>query len=503
MSASTVSDSVPQQQILGHPRGLATLFFTEMWERFTYYGMRAILVLFLADATRGGFGLDDKTATAIYGLYISASYILCLPGGWVADRLIGARRSVFHGGVLIAVGNFLLALGSTPATFYAGLIVIVCGVGLLKPNISAMVADLYPEGGARRDAGFTIFYMGINLGAFLGPIVTGLLATQWGWRAGFAAGGVLMVFGLIQYKVFQRHLGNAGLHVSGAHSDTEASNTRRGWALIGALALAIVTVYLLTLTGVIVINPLRLAQLTGFVLVAVAVGYFGYMFLLARLTPTEKKRMGVIFFLFIGCALFWAGFEQTGASLNLFAERYVNRYIEALTFEIPTAWFQSLNAIFILVFAAPFSMLWIALGKRNLDPSAPAKFGFALILLGLGFVFMVMAANVVAHGGQSMPYLLALTYLLHTYGELCLSPVGLSYVTKLAPARYVSQMMGVWFLATSVGNLSAGLLAGMFESDNVAAMPGQFMHFVYFMVGAGIVLLLLSKPVKHWMAGVK
>ncbi|MET0659882.1 MAG: peptide MFS transporter [Steroidobacteraceae bacterium] len=503
MSASNVSDSVPQQQILGHPRGLATLFFTEMWERFTYYGMRAILVLFLADATRGGFGLDDKTATAIYGLYISASYILCLPGGWIADRLIGARRSVFHGGVLIALGNFFLALGSTPATFYAGLIVIVCGVGLLKPNISAMVADLYPEGGARRDAGFTIFYMGINLGAFLGPIVTGLLAAQWGWRAGFAAGGVLMVFGLIQYKVFQRHLGNAGLHVSGAHSDTEASNTRRGWALIGALAVAIVTVYLLTLTGVIVINPLRLAQLTGFVLLAVAVAYFSYMFLLASLTPTEKKRMGVIFFLFIGCALFWAGFEQTGASLNLFAERYVDRYLDGLKFEIPAAWFQSLNAIFILVFAAPFSMLWVALGKRNLDPSAPAKFGFALILLGIGFVFMVMAANVVAQGKQAMPYLLALTYLLHTYGELCLSPVGLSYVTKLAPARYVSQMMGVWFLATSVGNLSAGLLAGMFESDNVAAMPGQFMHFVYFMVGAGIVLLLLSKPVKHWMAGVK
>jgi POT family proton-dependent oligopeptide transporter len=503
MNASTASDSVPQQQILGHPRGLATLFFTEMWERFTYYGMRALLVLFLADATRGGFGLDDRTATAIYGLYISASYILCLPGGWIADRLIGARRSVFHGGILIAIGNFLLALGTTPSTFYAGLIVIVCGVGLLKPNISAMVADLYPEGGARRDAGFTIFYMGINLGAFLGPIVTGLLAQHFGWRAGFAAGGVLMAFGLIQYKVFQRHLGNAGLHVSGARSDTEVGNTRRSWALVGALVAAIVALYVLALTGVIVINPLRVAQLTGFVLAAVAIGYFGYMFLLARLTSTERQRMGVIFFLFVGCALFWAGFEQTGASLNLFAERYVDRYIDALQFEIPAAWFQSLNAVFILMFAAPFSVLWVALGKRNLDPSAPAKFGFALILLGLGFVFMVIAANVVAQGGQAMPYLLALTYLLHTYGELCLSPVGLSYVTKLAPARYASQMMGVWFLATSVGNLSAGLLAGMFEADNLAAMPGQYLHFVYFMVGAGIVLLLLSKPVKHWMAGVK
>src|SRR5690606_17369458 len=228
------------------------------------------------------------------------------------------------------------------------------------------------------------------------------------------------------------------------------------------------------------------ARGTGGVLIGIAAAYFAYMFFVARLDIVEKKRMLVVLFLFVGCAMFWAGFEQTGASLNLFAERYVDRYIDALNFEIPTAWFQSLNSIFILLFAAPFSMLWVGLARRNLDPSAPAKFGFALILLGLGFVFMVIAANVVAQGGQAMPYLLALTYLLHTYGELCLSPVGLSYVTKLAPARYASQMMGVWFLATSVGNLSAGLLAGMFEADNLAAMPGQYLHFVYFMVGAGI-----------------
>lgn len=499
-------DSTQGPQIFGHPRGLATLFFTEMWERFTYYGMRALLVLFLADATRGGFGLDDKVATAIYGLYISASYILCLPGGWVADRLIGARRAVWHGGVLIAIGNALLAIGSEASTFYGGLIVIVCGVGLLKPNVSAMVADLYPEGGARRDAGFTIFYMGINLGAFLGPIITGLLAQHYGWRPAFAAGSVLMIAGLIQYKLFQHHLGNAGLHVFGAQERAgEAARTiaRRGWMTIGALAGGIVLVYLLTLGGVIVIDPLTLAQTTGVALTAIAIGYFAYMFLLAGLTRTEKKRMWVILFLFVGCALFWAGFEQTGASLNLFAERYVDRTIEALDFVIPTAWFQSLNAVFILIFAAPFSMLWVALGKRNLDPSAPAKFAFGLILLGLGFLFMVAAASIVARGEQAMPYLLALTYLLHTYGELCLSPVGLSYVTKLAPPRFVSQMMGVWFLATSVGNLSAGLLAGIFETDNVQAMPGQFMKFVYFIVGAGVLMLLLSKPMRRLMAGVK
>jgi len=474
-----------------------------MWERFTYYGMRALLVLFLADATRGGFGLDDKIATAIYGLYISASYILCLPGGWIADRLLGARRAVWHGGVLIALGNALLAIGSAPSTFYGGLIVIVCGVGLLKPNVSAMVADLYPEGGARRDAGFTIFYMGINLGAFLGPIVTGLLAQHFGWRPAFAAGSILMIAGLIQYKLFQGHLGEAGLRVSGAHGENAAHVARRGWITVGALVAGMVLAYVLVLTGVVKVNPLILAQATGVLLAIVAVGYFVYMFLFAGLNLIEKKRMLVILFLFVGCALFWAGFEQTGASLNLFAERYVDRTIDALDFVIPTAWFQSLNSVFILIFAAPFSMLWVALGKRNLDPSAPAKFGLGLILLGLGFLFMVAAAGMVSRGEQAMPYLLALTYLLHTYGELCLSPVGLSYVTKLAPSRFVSQMMGVWFLATSVGNLSAGLLAGMFETDNVAAMPGQFMQFVYFICGAGVVLLLLSRPVKRLMSGVK
>lgn len=503
MSTPAANDSTHGPQVFGHPRGLMTLFFTEMWERFTYYGMRALLVLFLADATRGGFGLDDRTANAIYGLYISASYILCLPGGWIADRLIGARRAVWHGGILIAIGNLMLAFGSIPGTFYLGLIVIVCGVGLLKPNVSAMVADLYPEGGGRRDAGFTIFYMGINLGGFLGPIVTGLLAVHVGWGAAFAAGGFLMAVGLVQYRLFQHHLGNAGMHVSTAKGGDDPDTKRRSWYAVIALAAAILIVYLLALTGVLKIDPLAMARGTGGVLIGIAAVYFAYMLLFAGLDSVEKKRMLVILFLFIGCALFWAGFEQTGASLNLFAERYVDRFVDAFNFEIPTAWFQSLNSIYILIFATPFSMLWVALAKRNLDPSAPAKFGLALILLGLGFIFMVIAANIVSQGGQAMPYLLALTYLLHTYGELCLSPVGLSYVTKLAPPRYVSQMMGVWFLATSVGNLSAGLLAGMFESDNLEAMPGQFMQFVYFATAAGIVLLLLSKPVKKLMGGVK
>lgn len=285
MNPTSTLDSAPSStsgpQVFGHPTGLFTLFFTEMWERFTYYGMRALLVLFLADSTRGGFGLDDKTANAIYGLYIAASYILCLPGGWVADRLIGARRAVWHGGILIAIGNALLAIGSTAGSFYGGLIVITCGVGLLKPNVSAMVADMYPEGGGRRDAGFTIFYMGINIGGFLGPIVTGLLAQHYGWRTAFAAGSVLMVLGLVQYKLFQHQLGQSGLRVSSVHGETSSTNQRHSWMAVIGLGAVIVIGYLLVLTGVVTLNPLTVAQTTSWILFSVATLYFGYIFLLA------------------------------------------------------------------------------------------------------------------------------------------------------------------------------------------------------------------------------
>jgi POT family proton-dependent oligopeptide transporter len=483
---------------LGHPRGLATLFFTEMWERFTYYGMRAMLVLFLADAASGGFGLNDKVATAIYGLYISATYILCLPGGWIADRLIGSRRAVWYGGLFIVAGNTLLAFGAARPSFYAGLIVIVLGVGLLKPNVSTMVGDLYPEGGARRDAGFTLFYVGINLGAFLGPLVVAWLREHFGWRVAFAAGAVGMLAGLAQFRLTQHHLGNAGLAPVPDHGKGSA-----GWGPVIAILLAIAGLYLATLFGLVSIDALGLASYTGATLVIAAIAYFTYLFGFAGLDSTEKKRLGVIAFLFIGCALFWAGFEQTGASMNLFAERFTDRVVSSLQWTIPTEWFQSVNSMFILIFGTPFSMLWLWLARRNLDPSAPAKFAFGLVLLGLGFLFMVWAASVAAHGKQAMPFLLVLTYLLHTFGELCLSPVGLSSVTKLAPRRFASQMMGVWFLAISIGNLSAGLLAGMFDAADVAAMPGQYLHFVYFIVGAGIVLFFISKPIERLMGGVK
>jgi POT family proton-dependent oligopeptide transporter len=490
----------------GHPRGLATLFFTEMWERFTYYGMRAILVLFLVAAvTAGGFGIDDKTATAIYGLYTAGAYLAALPGGWIADRLIGAQRAVLAGGLAITFGNALLATSTSPRGFYIGLVVIVLGVGLLKPNVSAIVADLYPEGGARLDSGFTVFYMGINVGGFLGPLVTGWAQVHFGARAGFAAAAFFMGVGVLQFYLTRRHLGNAGAHpASRAARGTGLGSVltpqwRHFWVGTALFALLLAAVSF----GWIPVNAVALAQAATYAIVAVAVLYFLYYFIAAGLDAEERRRGVVLVVLFVGCALFFSGYEQAGSSLNLFAERYTSRTLAWLHFVIPTGWFQSLNSAFIILFAPFFAWAWIALAKRNLNPSAPAKFAIGVMLMGSGFLVMAAASAIVASGSKVLPYWLVSTYLLHTFGELCLSPVGLSYYTKLTPKRFVGQMMGMWFLALSLGNLVAGLIAGEFDANNVAAMPGQYMHIVYFSVGLGAVLLALSRPVKKLMGTIQ
>ncbi len=485
---------------LGHPRGLATLFFTEMWERFTYYGMRAVLVLFLVSAVaQGGFGIDDRTATAIYGLYTAGVYLAALPGGWIADRLIGARRAVLFGGIGIALGNAILAGSWSLHAFYLGLFVIVLGVGLLKPNVSAMVADLYPGGGARLDAGFTVFYMGINLGATLGPFVTGEAQQLIGPRAGFGAAGLFMALGLVQYHFTQRYLGDAGRAPPPAPAaGGKGKPWLQLWIGLGAALLALAASTL----GWIEVDPLRLAHASTLLIAGTAAAFFAYVFLAAGLSAEERRRALVIVVLFLGSALFWSGYEQAGSSLNLFAERYTDRQIGG-HFVVPAGWFQSLNPAFVIIFAPLVAWIWVALARRHLNPSAPAKFAIGVILMGSGFLVMAAAAAVVAHGSKVLPYWLILTYLLHTFGELCLSPVGLSYVTKLSPQRLVGQMMGMWFLSLSLGNLAAGLIAGEFDAHNVAAMPGQYLHIVYFAVGLGAVLLILSRPVKRLMGDVE
>jgi POT family proton-dependent oligopeptide transporter len=483
----------------GHPRALATLFFTEMWERFTFYGMRALLVLFLVDAvSTGGYGFDDKTATAIYGLYTAAVFMAALPGGWIADRLIGAQRAVLAGGALMTVGNLMLAWPGPPPLFFAGLAVIILGVGLLKPNISTLVADLYPEGGGRRDAGFTIFYMGINLGAFIGPLIAGWLAQQYGWRIGFLAAAVGIPLGLLQFWLSRGLLRGAG---SAPHRQDGGAGIARDWRILAAAVAALCGLAALLVSGVIEVNPAPLAKGAAYVLVGMAAAYFIYLFAGAGLEPVERRRIVVVLVMFVACALFWSGFEQAGSSMNLFARRHTDRLVG--DFEIPAGWFQSVQPAFVIIFAPVFSALWIALARRNLNPAAPLKFAFGLLLMGLGFLFMVKAASIVAGGSQSPAYYLVLTYLLHTFGELCLSPVGLSTVTKLAPARFVGQMMGVWFLASSLGKLTAGLIAGSFDPDDLAAMPGRYLDIVLYGCGVGTLLLLASRPVTRLMGGVK
>jgi POT family proton-dependent oligopeptide transporter len=483
----------------GQPRALATLFFTEMWERFTFYGMRALLVLFLVDAvSTGGYALDDKTATAVYGLYTAAVFMAALPGGWIADRLIGAQRAVLAGGTLMTIGNLMLAMPGPPQLFFAGLVVIILGVGLLKPNISTLVADLYPEGGGRRDAGFTIFYMGINVGAFIGPLIAGWLAQQYGWRIGFLAAAVGMPLGLAQFWMSRGLLGRAG---TAPNRNDGGAGLARDWTLLALAAVVLGTLACVLMSGIVEVDPTPLAQGAAYVLVGMAVAYFLYLFLGAGLDPVERRRVVVVLVMFVACALFWSGFEQAGSSMNLFAKRHTDRFFGG--FEIPAGWFQSVQPAFVILFAPVFSALWIALARRHLNPAAPLKFAFGLMLMGLGFLFMVQAADIVAGGAQSPAYYLVLTYLLHTFGELCLSPVGLSTVTKLAPARFVGQMMGVWFLASSLGKLTAGLIAGSFDPDDLAAMPGRYMDIVLYGCSVGLVLLLLSRPVTRLMGGVK
>jgi POT family proton-dependent oligopeptide transporter len=463
-----------------------------MWERFSYYGMRALLVLFMVDAVRGGLGLSDRVATAIYGLYTAAAYLAALPGGWIADRFLGARKSVWYGGMVIACGHFTLAIERTE-TFYLGLVLVALGTGLLKPNVSVMVGALYPESGGRRDAGFSIFYMGINLGAFLGPLVCSALGERVNWHYGFAAAGVGMVVGLLQFRFSARHLGEAGCtpgHVEGVR--------RRDWALLVGLAAGIFAIVGLGLTGVLRVNPVALAGAAQYVIVGIGAVYFLAVFLLFDLDPQEKKRVAAIVILLFAVAMFFAGLEQAGSSLNLFAERYTRREFFGLT--IPTGYFQSLEPLFVISLAPVAAALWTGLERRNADLSVPAKFAWGLLLLAGGYLVMAVAARGVAAGGTVWPSWLILTYLLHTLGELCLSPVGLSSVTKLAPRRLVGQLMGTWFLATSLGNLIAGLVAGWFSADSVQQMPRLYLQIVLTTAGTGVLIAACIRPIKRLIA---
>jgi POT family proton-dependent oligopeptide transporter len=503
MPPSARQMAIDDTSFFGHPRGLSTLFFTEMWERFSYYGLRPLLVLFMSTAIMsGGFGIPRSQASAIVGIYAASVYLASLPGGWVADRLLGLRRAIMTGAVLISCGHISISLSSlahTRVTFFIGLILIVLGTGLLKPNISAIVGDLYPEGGARRDAGFSIFYMGINTGAIFGQLITGYLGEKVGWHFGFGAAGVGMLIGLGVFAFRSRKtLGDLGLEPSRNPDPVKQARQEliiKSAVGLGLAALALVIVF--SALGILHLDPQAIGKNMTYVLVGVAVIYFALIFLFGGLNADEKKRIIVIFILFIFASIFWAAFEQAPTSLNLFAKDFTRRSM--FGWEIPATWFQVVNSLFIVLFAPVFAAIWLKLSKRGINLSSPAKFSIGLLFAGIGFAVMIPAANflVSTNGLIKVSALwLIVSYLFQTFGELCLSPVGLSSMTKLSPRKYVGQMMGIWFLASSVGNLIAGLVGGRVDPEKLEQTPVLFIGTTVALVVAGLILAALTPFIK-------
>ena len=479
--------------IAGHPRGLTTLFFTEMWERFSYYGMRALLILYMTTpVVSGGMGMDIKRAAGIYAAYVGSVYLMSIPGGWIADNVLGTRMGVLIGGILIAMGHFSMALPTT-VSFFAGLILIVLGTGLLKPNVSVLVGSLYSANDPRRDAGFSIFYMGINIGAALAPLICSYLGENINWHLGFGMAGIFMTLGLIQYVAHRDRIAHIG------NPPALPRVTVRRNALFGSLFMTgiMVTVILLYF-GPKIIQEYRVYLMIG----GVAVGML-WLFTF-YLKSEEKKPVAAIVVLFCFSVIFWATFEQAGSSFNLFARDFTDRSVPASianlirSAEFPAGWYQSINSIFLISLAPVFSWLWLKLGERQ--PSSPIKFAIGLFFVGLGAVILTIASSLLDGGiGRVGPYWLVGVYLCNTIGELCLSPVGLSTTTKLAPERLSGLMMGVWFLSISFGNFFAGEVAGNFSRD---ALIGLFAKVAAGPIIAAIILVALTPFIRRLMGKV-
>ena len=443
--AIAAADTADHDGWAGHPRGLPTLFFLEMWERFSYYGMRAFLILYMvAPATAGGLGLADADAASVYGTYTGSVWAAAIFGGLVADRLLGQYRTVLLGGAVIALGHFTLAFKALPF-FYSGLALIVIGTGLLKPNVSTLVGSLYAPGDHRRDGGFSIFYMGINLGGFIGPLVAGYIAQRVDWHAGFACAGIGMSAGLLQYVLGRKRLQPALVRLAAAEPKAA--------------------------------GPANAPH--------------------AAFTAVEWKRIAAVVVLFVFATLFWGAYEQAGSTLNLFADRYTRLSILGVSF--PSSWFQAVPSIFVILLAPMFAWLWLRLGPR--EPSSPAKFAWGLLFMGLSFLVLVPAAALAQSGDgvRVSPWWLIVSYLVSEFGELCLSPVGLSVVTKLAPVRILGLMMGVWFLSNAFGNKLAGWAASFFSTT---PLPTLFGVVTAVTLAAALVMFLLVRPVRGLMGGV-
>ena len=449
---STIDTKLNEKELFGHPTGLYVLFFTEMWERFSYYGMRAILVLYLVAQTtsdNAGLGWSNGEALALYGWYTMLVYVASIPGGFIADKLIGQRKSVLYGGILLCFGHGILAVEEMWA-FYTGLGLIIAGVGLLKPNISTMVGGLYKQGDIRRDKGFTIFYIGINIGAFLSSIIVGTVGEVYGWHYGFGLAGIGMALGLIQYVLGQKYLKHVGNFLGASENNHDKELIKK------------------------------------------------------PLNKEEKDRVIVLFISFLLVIVFWGAFEQAGGLMNIYASEKTNRILSfSLPYignEVPASWFQSLNAMFIIFLGTTVASIWAKRKLKSKVSTSLFKMIIGLIIMGTGFLFMSAASTEHDTSGASAMYWLVLAYLFHTVGELCISPVALSFITKLAPVKYASIMMGVYFAMTGFGNKLAGLLGESAES------MGEFTIFTgiaVFCVLFGSIVLLFRKKLEVLTHGVE
>jgi POT family proton-dependent oligopeptide transporter len=528
---STVPEAVKSgPTFLGHPRGLFLLFLVEMWERFSYYGMRALLVLYLVRAVTGdetgfnpGRGWSEAQASTLYGWYTGLAYLFPILGGILADKLIGTHRSMLVGGILITLGHIILGVSGFGALannemgmslFIAGLAVIVLGTGHFKPTVSVMVGQLYEQKDPRRDGAFTIFYMGINLGAFLCAFICGTLGEKVGWHWGFGSAAVGMILGLLLYMWGKpRFLPGIGEQPA---TTSPAKATSIGWmCLLIALGLSALVgiAYSAGVFGKIgeAMDALQKKPALGWSIVGVMIaGILGWVvWFLGQNRPEDRGPVLSIFIFMFFNAFFWIAFEQAGSSINVFTEQSTERHLAGpSSFEVPATWFQSINAFLIFTFAPLFAWIWTNLGKRNMNPSQPVKIALGLIFLGLGFLFMTWAGVDAKGGARAAMWLVFMTYFWHTMGELCLSPTGLSYVTKTAPAKFVSLLMGIWFVSSFIANLGGGLIAAQvtdIESGKIklpwdfGGRADFFFLFVVSSIGAGVVILILTPLLKKLM----
>ena len=476
----------------GHPIGLRTLFLTEMWERMSYYGMRALLVLYMTGAVTGfnpGLGWSQVESQAIYGIYSGMVYFMVVPGGWIADNILGHQKAVLIGALIIALGHFTLAI-PIEQTFFLGLIFVVLGTGLLKGNISTIVGQLYEGQDDKRDSGYTIFYMSINIGSTLGFLICSYLGEKIGWHWGFGAAGIGMAFGVIQYIKHRHLLGDAGMHPNKMPDDKRKKLTTY-------LKVSLVGMFMVIgagLFGFFTIDPRFFAEQFAYFLTIIAGLYFVYLFLFAGLNAAERKNLILLFLLFVGAAAFWSGFDQSAGSLNIFARDYTD--LSIVGYEIPVGWLQFANPVIVVLFAPIFAGIWAQLARKNLDPSLPIKFAIGLLFMALSFLIMIVAVNIALESSPVGMQWLLLTYLFQTWGELALSPIGLSAFSRYGPKRYMGQMFGLWFLASAIGGVLAGLLGGEALDGGLETISPVFEFMIQYYLVIAVALIALSFVIK-------